>query len=63
MSVNCVQVGLLIFVLDTLDVMAKNIKRKSLGGEKKHDVFCASSYFFVLIKCCTLNIYYFEIVL
>lgn len=61
MSIHCVQVRPLVFALDTSNVMAKNIKRKSLGGEKKHDVFCASLYFFVLIKCCSLNIHYFDL--
>lgn len=32
-------VKLLIFALDTLNVMAKNLERQALGCEMKHEVF------------------------
>lgn len=34
-SIHCVHVRLLVFALDTLNVRAKNIKRKSLGNESR----------------------------
>lgn len=53
---------MLLFALDRLNVMAKNIKRQSLGGgEMKPDVFHAYLYFAILSKYCTLNICYFDL--
>lgn len=60
MSIHCGQVRLFVFALDTLNAMAKNVKRTSLGSESMM-FFLLLYTFFVLIKCCTLNIYYFDL--